>query len=165
MRSARMLLVTGAATAALAISVPIAYADASGDRDHKDSAHSKEHDKDSRHDSPRGGMHTGGGALTTVSEDDGGAGRDARHDPQTYEERDGGRHADSWSGDHDKDRWKPEHDKDRSKPEHDKPRGGMHTGGGALATPGVTSGGLAVLAVAGTGLYALRRKKASDSVA
>ncbi|WP_051858274.1 hypothetical protein [Streptomyces cellulosae] len=42
---------------------------------------------------------------------------------------------------------------------HEKPSGGIHTGGGALATPAVTAGGLAVLAVAGSGLYAARRKK------
>ncbi|WP_420706029.1 hypothetical protein [Streptomyces sp. NRRL S-455] len=49
---------------------------------------------------------------------------------------------------------------------HDKPHGGVHTGGGALASvPGVTAGGLAVLAVAGTGLYALRRQKASQGAA
>lgn len=39
----------------------------------------------------------------------------------------------------------------------------MHTGGGGLASaPGVTAGGLAVLAVAGTGLFALRRQRASQ---
>ncbi|ELS51193.1 hypothetical protein STVIR_7804 [Streptomyces viridochromogenes Tue57] len=41
----------------------------------------------------------------------------------------------------------------------------MHTGGGGLDTPGVTAGGLAVLAVAGTGIYAMRRKKVSGTVA
>ncbi|MFH0180859.1 LPXTG cell wall anchor domain-containing protein, partial [Streptomyces cacaoi] len=49
--------------------------------------------------------------------------------------------------------------------EHDKPSGGVHTGGGALATPSATAAGLGVLAVAGTGLYALRRKKTAGSVA
>ncbi|SCF94248.1 hypothetical protein GA0115256_13521 [Streptomyces sp. DconLS] len=38
----------------------------------------------------------------------------------------------------------------------------MHTGGGALADPGVTTGGLAVLGVGAAGLYALRRKKAAQ---
>jgi hypothetical protein len=38
----------------------------------------------------------------------------------------------------------------------------MHTGGGALATPGVTAGGLAVLAVGAGGMYLLRRKKAGQ---
>ncbi len=167
MHSARMLLATAAATAALAIAAPGAYADASGDRehrDHDDSSYSKEHDKDSRHDSPRGGMHTGGGALATVNEDEWGVAKDPKHDPRTYKDEGSGHSNDSWSGDHDKDRWN-DHNKDHGKTEHDKPRGGMHTGGGALATPGVTAGGLAMLAVAGTGLYALRRKKASESVA
>ncbi|MGJ5749242.1 hypothetical protein [Streptomyces puniciscabiei] len=38
----------------------------------------------------------------------------------------------------------------------------MHTGGGALATPGVTAGGLGVLAVGAGGMYLLRRKKAGQ---
>jgi hypothetical protein len=165
MRSARTLLATAVATAALAISAPAAYADVSDDWDHKDSSYSKEHDKDRRHDSPRGGMHTGGGALTAVSQDDGGVGKDSPHDSETFKDKDSGRDKESWSGDHDKESWSGDHDKDGWKNEHDKPRGGMHTGGGALAAPGVTAGGLAMLAVAGTGLYALRRKKASGSVA
>ena len=41
----------------------------------------------------------------------------------------------------------------------------MHTGGGGLAQPGVTAGGLAALAVLGTGAYALRRKKITGDVA
>ncbi|OSC49426.1 hypothetical protein B5181_40960, partial [Streptomyces sp. 4F] len=49
--------------------------------------------------------------------------------------------------------------------EHEKPRGGMHTGGGGLDTPATTAGGLAVLAVAATGLYAVRRRKSADGVA
>ena len=61
-------------------------------------------------------------------------------------------------GDHDNDSWGGGGD-------HDGPRGGMHTGGGGLATPGVTGGGLAMLGVAGAGWYALRRKKAGGSVA
>ncbi|MDQ0829442.1 hypothetical protein QF032_001286 [Streptomyces achromogenes] len=39
----------------------------------------------------------------------------------------------------------------------------MHTGGGALAGPSVTAAGLAVLAVAGAGLCALRRRTAADA--
>jgi hypothetical protein len=38
----------------------------------------------------------------------------------------------------------------------------VHTGGGALAGPSVTAGGMAVLAVAGTGLYAMRRRKTAE---
>jgi hypothetical protein len=41
----------------------------------------------------------------------------------------------------------------------------MHTGGGGLAEPGVTTGGLAALAALGAGAYVLRRKKAAGSVA
>ncbi|MGW0820277.1 hypothetical protein, partial [Streptomyces sp. NPDC002845] len=108
----------------------------------------KEHDKD-RKDSPRGGMHTGGGALTAVNGDDWDTKKDPKHDEETRKDRD---HDKVWQSDHDKD-WQSG---------HDKPRGGMHTGGGALAAPGVTAGGLAALAVAGTGMYALRRKKASE---
>ncbi|KOU56435.1 membrane protein [Streptomyces sp. MMG1533] len=142
MRSARILLATAAASAVLAITAPGAYA-AAGDWDHDDSSYSKEHGKGGNHDAPRGGMHTGGGALTSLKADDPGTARDSKHDPETYGKdsswtKDSG---DSWSGG------------------HKKPSGGMHTGGGALDTPAVTAGGLAVLAVAGTGLYAARRKK------
>ncbi|EPD62172.1 MULTISPECIES: hypothetical protein [Streptomyces] len=154
MRSARLILATAAASAALALGAPGAYA-AGGDWDHDDSSysdgssHGKEHGK---HESPHGGMHTGGGALTAVNDhDDWGSSRDPKTDPDTYKDnggksdwgdRDGGgRGGDSWGGG------------------HEKPSGGMHTGGGALATPTATAGGLAVLAVAATGLYAARRKK------
>ncbi|MFE2964026.1 hypothetical protein ACFXKC_10190, partial [Streptomyces sp. NPDC059340] len=64
MRSARMLLATATATAALAIGAPGALAATAGDGGHDDSSYSKEHDK------PNGGVHTGGGALTAVRGDD-----------------------------------------------------------------------------------------------
>ncbi|MEU1478474.1 hypothetical protein ACFYZ8_32015 [Streptomyces sp. NPDC001668] len=75
-----------------------------------------------------------------------------KHDPETYKDKDseqgGGKHdGGSWSGD------------------HEKPSGGMHTGGGGLASPTVTAGGIAMLAVAGTGLYAARRRKLAGSMA
>ncbi|MFI9342103.1 hypothetical protein ACIG0D_12635 [Streptomyces sp. NPDC052773] len=38
----------------------------------------------------------------------------------------------------------------------------MHTGGGALSAPTVTAGGLGVLAAAGLGLYAARRKRSVE---
>ncbi|MFI8949872.1 hypothetical protein ACIGO6_25520, partial [Streptomyces sp. NPDC053750] len=66
MRSARTLLVTGAASAVLALGAPGAFA-TGGDWNHDDSSYSKEHDKGDKHDDPRGGMHTGGGALAAVS--------------------------------------------------------------------------------------------------
>ena len=95
-------------------------------------------------------------ALTAVNDhDDWGSSRDPKTDPDTYKDnggksdwgdRDGGGN-DSWGGG------------------HEKPSGGMHTGGGALATPTTTAGGLAVLAVAATGLYAVRRKRPAGNPA
>ncbi|WP_109000729.1 hypothetical protein [Streptomyces rishiriensis] len=194
MRSARMILATAAATAALAVGAPGAHA-ADGGRDHDGSSHSREdhsstgkgddawagkHDKED-HDAPHGGMHTGGGALTALGQGgdrDGSAAKDPRFDPETYKDQDwqkeqdgGGEHGqedhgrqdasagqddNSWNGGH-------QEDADGWKGEHDKPNGGMHTGGGALAGPSLTAGGLGILAVAGTGLYALRRKKTAAS--
>jgi hypothetical protein len=155
-----MLLATAAASAVLAITAPGAYA---GDWDHEDSSYSKEHDKYGKHDSPRGGMHTGGGALTAVNEDEWGTARDPKHDPETYKDpkHDSESYKDS---EHEKDSYGGGHEKAYGG-DHDKPRGGVHTGGGALASPGVTTGGLAVLAVAGTGLYAVRRNKSAHNAA
>ncbi|MDO0930934.1 hypothetical protein QQY66_04305 [Streptomyces sp. DG2A-72] len=222
MRSARMLVATAAATAALAIAAP-AYADSTGEWDRDDSSYGKEkdhdedssygkkHDKDSRHDMPRGGMHTGGGALALVNQDDWGTARDPKHDPQTYRDDHGRSDEDSWGhrhdGEHDHDSehsdhgresghvdhndhgresghgdhndhgresghdehdhesGRGEHHEESGKSDHHKPRGGVHTGGGALASPGVTAAGLAMLGVAGTGMYALRRKKAPEGAA
>ncbi|MFD7940128.1 hypothetical protein ACFV4T_37430 [Streptomyces sp. NPDC059755] len=194
MRSARMILATAAASAALAIGAPGAYA--AGDTDHDDSSYSKEdssssskeHDNEDdssyskeedsssgkeehgkeehgkehgkeEHDSPHGGMHTGGGALALVNDSgDHGAAKDPKYDPETYKDKDTEHGKDSWNG------GKEEESGGWSK-EHDKPSGGMHTGGGGLATPSATAAGLGVLAVAGTGLYALRRKKTVGGVA
>jgi hypothetical protein len=147
MRSARVLLATAAASAVLAVTAPGAHASA-GDWDHDDSSYSKEHHKGGGHDAPRGGMHTGGGALAAMKADDPGTARDPKHDPETYKDSEPGRDS-SWTKDSE-DSWSGG---------REKPSGGMHTGGGALAAPGLTAGGLAVLAVAGTGLYAVRRKK------
>ncbi|MDQ0579487.1 hypothetical protein [Streptomyces rishiriensis] len=197
MRSARMILATAAASAALAIGAPGAYA--AGDTDHDDSSWSKEdsssysdehgkedHGKEDQgkedhgkeesgkeesgkeeHDSPHGGMHTGGGALASVNDSgDRGAAVDPRFDPETYKDKDAG-FGSSTGGEHGDDSWnggKEEESGGWSK-EHDKPSGGMHTGGGALAGPSATAAGLGVLAVAGTGVYALRRRKTAGSVA
>ncbi|MFF4904657.1 hypothetical protein [Streptomyces sp. NPDC001260] len=175
MRSARMLLATAAASAVLAITAPGAYAadggwspddsssSSSSGKEHNSSSSwskendsssswSKEHDKDGSHDGPRGGMHTGGGALTAVKGDASGGSSDPRFDPNTYRNHGD----DSSKGSGDSNGWSGE---------HDKPHGGMHTGGGALATPTVTAGGLAVLGLAGTGLYAARRRKTAGSLA
>ncbi|WP_329333618.1 hypothetical protein OG252_03565 [Streptomyces sp. NBC_01352] len=177
MHSARMLLATAAASTVLVLGAPGAYA-AGDDWDHADSSYSKEHDKqhdkeydkeydkDSSHDSPRGGMHTGGGALTAVNEDDWGTTKDPKHDPETYKEKDSEQGKESGGGKQDEDSWSGKQDGGSSwSGDHEKPSGGMHTGGGALAAPAVTAGGLAVLAVAASGLYAARRKKTAGSVA
>jgi hypothetical protein len=148
-----MLLATAAAGAVLALAAPGAYADT---WDHEDHGYSKEHDKDSSHDGPRGGIHTGGGALSSLNTEGGWDKEEATKEGQDKE---------SWKGDNGNESWKGEQDKGSWKDGHDKPRGGMHTGGGALASPTVTAGGMAVLAVAGTGLYALRRRKTAGSVA
>ncbi|WP_458245478.1 hypothetical protein [Streptomyces sp. MAI_2237] len=174
MRSARMLLATAAASAVLAITAPGAHAadggwspdsssssstgkehnsSSSTGKEHDSSSWSKEHDKDGSHDGPHGGMHTGGGALTAVKGDNwGGGSSDPRFDPDTYRDHGGG----SSSGSGDSNGWRGE---------HDKPHGGMHTGGGALATPTVTAGGLAVLGLAGAGLFAARRRKTVATLA
>ncbi|CAL9272177.1 MULTISPECIES: hypothetical protein [Streptomyces] len=143
MRSARTLLTTAAVSAVLVLGAPGAYAATAGDWEHEDSSYSKEHDNGGKHDEPRGGMHTGGGALTAVNEGDWDGGG-SKEGSGTYKQDEGEK---SWGG------------------EHEKPRGGMHTGGGGLDTPTTTAGGLAVLAVAGTGLYALRRRKSAGAVA
>lgn len=173
MRSARTLLATAAAGAVLALAAPGAYADT---WDHEDHGYSKEHDKDSSHDGPRGGIHTGGGALTSLNTEEGwGSERGAKPDAGGWDKEEAtkeGQDKESWKGDNGNESWKGEQDKGSWKDEeqgswkddHDKPRGGMHTGGGALASPTVTAGGMAVLAVAGTGLYALRRRKTAGSV-
>ncbi|SNX55839.1 hypothetical protein SAMN06272735_0270 [Streptomyces sp. TLI_55] len=192
MHSARMLLATAAASTVLVLGAPGAHAAGSDWEDHSDSSYSKddssyskddssyskddssygkEHDKDSGHDSPRGGMHTGGGALTAVNADGSDTAKDPRFDPETYKDKGQGKDSgstkqeDSWSGKQDNDEWSGKQDSDGWSGREEKPSGGMHTGGGALASPAVTAGGLAVLAVAATGLYAARRKKFSESVA
>ena len=116
----------------------------------KDGEHGKEHGKDS----PHGGMHTGGGALTAVNEGDWGTEKGTEKGT-----KDGEHGKDSGSG------WSGKQEGSPWSSGHEKPSGGMHTGGGALASPTVTAGGLAVLAVAATGLYAARRRNAAGSVA
>jgi hypothetical protein len=168
MRSARIFLATAAASAVLAFGAPGAFA-AGGDWGHDDSSqgdgssHGKEHGEDNGREAPRGGMHTGGGALAAVNDDgDWGGPRDPKTDPDTYRD-------DSWGRDHDHGR-DQDHDgggrgKDNWGGDHDRPRGGMHTGGGALAAPTTTTGGLAVLGVVATGLYAARRRKPAVGMA
>ncbi|MEV6764370.1 hypothetical protein AB0N16_27755 [Streptomyces sp. NPDC051105] len=188
MRSARMILATTAATAALAFAAPGAQAAVAQDWDNggrDDSSYSKEHNDDSSHEVPRDGMYTGGGVLAVAKlsdEWDSDSGSDSKFDPETYKDKDegqGGKGGKGDSGDKgDKGDSGDKGDKgDRGSGEgrdeggswgddedSEKPHGGMHTGGGGLATPGVTAGGLAVLGVAAAGAYALRRRKAVGSV-
>lgn len=175
MHSARMLLATAAASTVLVLGAPGAYAAGNDWEDHTDSSYSKDHDKehgkDADHDSPRGGMHTGGGALTAVNVDGSDTAKDPKFDPETYKDKEQGK--DSGSGKQDEGSWNKEdggdswskEDSDSWSGKEEKPSGGMHTGGGALASPAVTAGGLAVLAVVGTGLYSVRRRKTAGSVA
>ncbi|WP_405814099.1 hypothetical protein OG241_05970 [Streptomyces sp. NBC_01390] len=163
MRSARLLLATATATAALAIAAPGAFAADGGDWDNGDSSYSKEHDKDSKHDKPNGGMHTGGGALTAVNDGDWSKG-DSSDDSKKEDWS-----KDDSADDSSKDDWSKEDSSDESSKgdwgsKHEKPSGGMHTGGGALASPGVTAGGMAALAVVGAGAFAMRRRNAADGV-
>ncbi|MGW2638099.1 hypothetical protein [Streptomyces sp. NPDC001348] len=146
MRSVRMILATAAATAALAVAAPGAHA-YGGDSNHDNSSYSKERGDDSSHDEGRGGGHSGGGKNESNGDDEGSDRGDSRFDPDSYKDDE---HGDDGG-------WSKEKD-------HDKPRGGMHTGGGALAAPGVTAAGLSVVAVAATGMYALRRRKVGGPV-
>lgn len=82
-----------------------------------------------------------------------------KYDPETYKDKDkdkGSEGRESGGGKHDGGGWSGG---------HEKPSGGMHTGGGGLASPAVTTGGLAMLGVAGAGLYAARRKRTVGSMA
>ncbi|MET9776489.1 hypothetical protein ABZ023_19870 [Streptomyces sp. NPDC006367] len=206
MRSARTLLTTAAASAVLVLGAPGAYADG-GDWNHEDSSYSKEQDHGGKHDGPRGGMHTGGGALTVANEGDwGGSGGDEGGRSRGGDEGDrsrggdererprGGMHTGGgaltvanegdWGGsggdeggrsrggdeggrsqggdEGDRSRGGDEGDRSRGGDERERPHGGMHTGGGGLSQSGTTAGGLAVLAVAATGLYAVRRRKSAQ---
>ncbi|MFF1742237.1 hypothetical protein [Streptomyces mirabilis] len=116
------------------------------------SDHGKGDDSGSHRHGPRGGVHTGGGALSAVRSDDWNK-DDEKFNPETYKDK-GDKGNDDSGSDRDSD----------SDSGRDKPRGGMHTGGGALATPGRTAGGLAVLALAGAGAYVVRRKRAADGL-
>jgi hypothetical protein len=135
----------------------------------KDDSYGKEHDKGDKYE-PKGGMHTGGGALTLLNAEDGGKDHEEKDsygkEKDSYgKEKDDsyGKEKDSYGKEKD-DSYGKEHDKD-SHGGYDKPHGGVHTGGGGLAEPGMTAGGLAVLALAGTGLYVVRRKKSAHGLA
>ncbi|MFF3937413.1 hypothetical protein [Streptomyces phaeofaciens] len=192
MRSARVILATAAAAAVIGMGAPGAFA-AGSDWEKEDSGYSKKEDsgwskedsskeESSKEDSgkeeesgylekhpedagkskddygkPHGGVHTGGGALTLLNEGDWGTAKDPKHDPETYKDKDGKKEDSEWS----------KEDSGYSKEDSwgEKPSGGVHTGGGGLAAPSVTTGGVAVLGVAAAGLYMARRKKTAGSVA
>ncbi|MEU3277429.1 hypothetical protein [Streptomyces antibioticus] len=186
MRSARVILATAAATAVIGLGAPAAFAagsdwekgDSSSSSSTKEESSTKkesttkeesgylaEHPEDagkSKGDwgKPSGGVHTGGGALTAVNEGDWATAKDPKYDPETYKEKGSGSSTKEESG------YLAEHPEDagKSKGDWEKPSGGVHTGGGGLANPSVTTGGLAVLGVAAAGLYAARRKKTAGSV-
>ncbi|MFD5122956.1 hypothetical protein, partial [Streptomyces sp. NPDC058385] len=106
------------------------------------------------HGKPRGGLHTGGGALSMVNDDDWTKDKE-KYDPESYKKDGDDSGKGSWGSDSGKDSWGSD---------SGKPRGGMHTGGGGLATtPSVTAGGIAILGVAAAGAFAMRRKRASDA--
>ncbi|TQE36476.1 hypothetical protein Sipo8835_10120 [Streptomyces ipomoeae] len=129
---------------------------------YKDNGYSKEHHKYGKHDEPRGGIHAGGGALTAVTNGGDWDSGEKDHGKGWEEHGKDDHDKDSWKDDHDKG-WKDEHHNGAWKDDHDKPHGGVHTGGGALASPTVTTGGLAALAVVGTGVYALRRRSVGSA--
>ncbi|WP_030694523.1 hypothetical protein [Streptomyces globisporus] len=114
MRSARILFAAAATAGTLALAAPGAYAITAGDWDGSSPSQESDHGK------PKGGMHTGSGALSLVSGDE----WSKEHDKGDKSEKE-----------HDKgDRYEKEHDKgDRYEKEHEKPKGGMHTGSGALS--------------------------------
>ncbi|MBZ3906687.1 hypothetical protein [Streptomyces griseiscabiei] len=156
MRSARTLVATAAASAVLVLGAPGAYA--SGGWDEADSSYSKEQEKGQEN-----------GTDGTARQDD--ASGAPKQDPAAGAPKQEGN---SWSGKQDtgsgtvkqdEGSWGGKQDEESWGGGHEKPRGGVHTGGGGLASPAVTAGGLAVLAVAGTGLYAVRRRKTAGSVA
>ncbi|MYU22961.1 hypothetical protein, partial [Streptomyces sp. SID8352] len=80
MRSTRTFLVTAAAAAALAIGTPGAHAASGGDWDNggSDSSHSVERGDNGGHESPHGGVHAGGGALSQVKGEWGGGSGEER---------------------------------------------------------------------------------------
>ncbi|MGW8766806.1 hypothetical protein ACWGN5_30385 [Streptomyces sp. NPDC055815] len=184
MRSARILLAATAAAGTLALAAPGAYASTAGDWDKDDYSHSQERD----HEKPKGGMHTGAGALSSVSGDDWSKGDhekskgdhekgDHEKGKGDHEKPKGGMHtgsgalslvnADDWSKEKDKDTEKgKEKDTEKGKTDgyqHEKPKGGMHTGGGGLASGGTNVTGALVVA-GGIAAFALhRRRKAAGA--
>jgi hypothetical protein len=171
-----MLLVTAGATAALALGAPGAYADDYGS-DRGGSSYSKEQEKDSTYESDsssKDGTHESGGyqdGSDSGSHKDSEYGKESEYGKDSEYGKESEYGKDSEYGKESEYDKGSGYDKDTSSEKeswgggHDKPRGGMHTGGGALDAPTVTAGGLGVLAVAGLGLYAARRKKSAQGLA
>ncbi|MFB6897380.1 hypothetical protein [Streptomyces hydrogenans] len=109
----------------------------------KGGKYEKEHEKggkyEKEHDKPYGGMRTGSGALSAVNADDWGKPEQQKQESDKYQ--------------------KQESDK------YQKPKGGMHTGGGGLAGPGVSLTGALVLAGGAAAFVLYRRKNTAGATA
>ncbi|MFG2332777.1 hypothetical protein ACGFMM_24535 [Streptomyces sp. NPDC048604] len=168
MRSARILYATIAAAGTLALAAPGAYAATADDHGKDSSSHSQkdwEKGKDKKDwgkDKPKGGVHTGSGALSLVGEGDWEKDKDKKH--WDKDKPKGGVHTGSGAlslvgeGDWEKDKDKKDWGKD-----HEKPKGGMHTGGGSLAGTGTNVTGGVVVAGALAAFVMYRRKQAAGT--
>ncbi|MFF8377337.1 hypothetical protein ACF07V_14565 [Streptomyces sp. NPDC015661] len=204
MRSARILFAAAATAGTLALAAPGAYAITAGDwdgssqsqeNDHGKPKTEKEHDKggqwEKEQEKPKGGMHTGSGALSLVDGDDWskehdkGGKTEKEHDKggqweKEQEKPKGGMHtgsgalslvnADDWTKDTEKDKqkdWTKDTEKDEQKEEgghKEKPKGGMHTGGGGLASSTTNVTGAALVA-GGLAAFVLHRRRKSAGAA
>ncbi|MFF3817002.1 hypothetical protein ACFYYD_10345, partial [Streptomyces bluensis] len=113
--------------------------------------HGKEHFGKEK---PKGGIHAGSGGLAMSLANDGG---------RDNEEHEG------FKEDHGKEE-QEEHGKEEFRKEHfgkEKPKGGIHAGGGGLATSAgsMTAGSVLLLGGLGAGAYMLRRRNAADAAA
>ncbi|MFF9868884.1 hypothetical protein ACF1G0_26370, partial [Streptomyces sp. NPDC013953] len=120
------------------------------DHESKKDEYKKDEDKKDEYkndkDKPHGGVHTGGGLLSTVTGDD--------WDKKDHESK---KDEDKYGKDHESK--KDEYKKDEDKYGKDKPHGGVHTGGGGLdSSAAPVAGGLALLGALGAGGYMLRRR-------
>ncbi|MEW2636128.1 hypothetical protein AB0903_31925, partial [Streptomyces sp. NPDC048389] len=123
---------------------------------------------------PHGGMHTGGGALASVSEDhkdwdkdDKDKGYDKGGKPHGGMHTGGGALATVTNGDWEKDKEESGKSEKSEGWKSEKPSGGMHTGGGGLASSGsgMAAGSLVLLGGLGAGAYMLRRRNANGTAA
>ncbi|MFJ3591842.1 hypothetical protein ACIPSL_25370, partial [Streptomyces sp. NPDC090133] len=127
--------------------------------------------KDEDNEKPRGGVHTGGGALSSTVAKEWQPGNDegGKYKDEDNEKPRGGVHtgggalsmtvAKEWQpGSDEGDKSSKSDDEGWKK---DKPSGGMHTGGGAMAVTGsgLAAGSLLLLGGVGVGAYKLRRRQ------